>query len=180
MTPPSRQTATDRRTRTAPQKLGVVRAALTERKLMRLRSWLLVALGAAALSMSVLACSIGNTGPKRSGAVARADTPRATSTDALDVPSAERTLVDYFSAVARKDCAHLQWLLKPAPKDAECQYTFEQFEHHRARLLSIERWKRDGRARGVLLATVRMLNDGREGEYVFRLEHGDGNWRVRA
>ena len=57
---------------------------------------------------------------------------------------------------------------------------FEQFEHHGARLLSIAHWKRDGRADGVLLATVRMLNDGREGEYVFRLEHRGDSWKVRA
>jgi hypothetical protein len=147
---------------------------------MRLRSWLIVALGAAALSTSVLARSLGNHGPKQSASAGRADNHRAASTVVLDVPSAERTLVDYFSAVAQKDCAHLQSLLKPAPKDAECQFTFEQFEHHRARVLSIARWTRDGRAQGVLLATVRLSKDGREGEYVFRLEHGDGTWKVRA
>jgi hypothetical protein len=144
---------------------------------MTLRSWLIVTLGAAALTTSVLARSTSGDEQKPSGAALRAENR---GTFSLDVPGAERTLVDYFSAVVEKNCTKLQTLLEPPPKEAECRYTFEQFEHHGARLLSIARWSRDGRANGVLLATVRMLNDGREGEYVFRLEHKDGNWKVRA
>jgi hypothetical protein len=125
------------------------------------RSWLIVALGAAALSTSVFARSTNGDEQKPSGAALRSENR---GTFSLDVPRAERTLVDYFSAVVEKNCAKLQTLLEPPPKEAECRYTFEQFEHHGARLL----------------ATVRMLNDGREGEYVFRLEHKDGNWKVRA